>query len=371
MPLDPHHQSQQAAIDAIRAHALRGRSEARARVRALLSRHHITQRVYDLAIASTQRCVQIALHFHPERVGRTGRSVAQGLLETGVYKNQFETGVSSGSPTAFPGGERDRWERDLFAGAYHAPDTSTPARPKYGSLHLIPHPDGPSPRFGSCYLLLKPEMTERSTFTFGGSQESNAAEQSGTRDLLDPVMASLLAGLERDPLMLGPVELGIAEFLDTLANLGRARATFETLHLGRILDHFVEAQVHADIGLANHVDRLVADAAFQDHEVGDVLRALSQKYQFDLYWHSGFRLPLAEVPPVFRGYALKELASRAAVNGAIDAAALGACANSFELEPSAWMGWGPYDEMLTRLRRLWHVLVLGHVTALDQSGPVR
>jgi hypothetical protein len=294
MPLAPHHQSQQAAIEAIRAQALRGRSAARARVRALLSRYHIAERVYDLAIAGAQRCVQIALHFHPERVDRTGRSVAQGLLESGVYKNQFETGVSSGSPTAFPGGERDRWERDLFAGAYHAPDTSTPARPKYGSLHLIPHPDGPSPRFGSCYLLLKPEMTERSTFTFGGSQEGNSAEQSGTADLLDPVMAPLLAGLERDPLMLGPVELGIAEFLDT-----------------------------------------------------------------------------PEVPPAFRGYALKNLASRAAVNGAIDAATLGACANCLELEPSAWMGWGPYDEMLTRFRRLWHVLVLGHVTPLDQSGPVR
>jgi hypothetical protein len=33
------------------------------------------------------------------------------------------------------------------------------------------YPDGPAPRFGSCFFLLRPNVAKRSTFTFGGSHE--------------------------------------------------------------------------------------------------------------------------------------------------------------------------------------------------------
>jgi len=80
--------------------------------------------------------------------------------------SQFETGLSGGSPSAFPGGERDQWESQLFGGAYHEPDASPAGRPKYGALAVMDHPDGPAPRFGSCYFLLHAEVSSRSTFTF-------------------------------------------------------------------------------------------------------------------------------------------------------------------------------------------------------------
>src|SRR3712207_7188489 len=55
-------------------------------------------------------------------LSRSGSTVAEGLLADGVYRTQFETGLSGGSTTAFAGGERDEWERRLFGGAYHRPD---------------------------------------------------------------------------------------------------------------------------------------------------------------------------------------------------------------------------------------------------------
>ena len=53
------------------------------------------------------------LNFHPERLCARGQSVSEGLLQDGIYKSQFETGLSSGSPTAFLDGERDLWEKRL------------------------------------------------------------------------------------------------------------------------------------------------------------------------------------------------------------------------------------------------------------------
>ena len=110
---------------------------------------------YAHAIEALRQHARFVLHFHPDRLGRTAKDVVQNLLSEGVYRNQFETGLSSGSPTAFPGGERDIWERNLFAGAFHAEGVLATERPKYGSLELVRFPDGPAPRYGSCCLVLR------------------------------------------------------------------------------------------------------------------------------------------------------------------------------------------------------------------------
>ncbi|HEX2880761.1 MAG TPA: DUF3626 domain-containing protein, partial [Polyangiaceae bacterium] len=62
------------------------------------------------------------MHFHPDRIGIGPLTVAEALLDSGQYRNQFETGLSSGSTTAFPGGARDAWEEALFDGAYQRDD---------------------------------------------------------------------------------------------------------------------------------------------------------------------------------------------------------------------------------------------------------
>ena len=69
---------------------------------------------------------RITVSFHPDRLLADGRTVAEHLVTDGRYRSQFETGISNGGLTAHPGGDRERWEQRMFAGAY------PPARPRAG-----------------------------------------------------------------------------------------------------------------------------------------------------------------------------------------------------------------------------------------------
>lgn len=336
------------------------RSGAHDDISAVLERAGLSQNVYDDAVESVRARPGVALHFHPERLSRMGRSVAEGLLQDGVYKNQFDAGLSSGSPSAFPGGERDLWENRLFGGAYHGIDDASSGRPKYGALEVMDHPDGPAPRFGSCYFLLRPDVAGRSTFTFGGSHEDCAPERTGTLEVLEPVMAPLLAQIEQGGGAFGIDDLTVAGCLAQMARKASAPSLDPRPRpLGRVLDSFFEVQVHGDIRLAEDVERLVCDPAFQSHPVGEVLAAISVRYGVRLSWHPGFTLPVSRVPDVFRGYPVRPLAERIAGGGVLDAALIGAAANSLKLEPEIWQYWASYEEVLTQFRRLWHVLVVG------------
>jgi hypothetical protein len=228
------------------------------------------------------------------------------------------------------------------------------------------HPDGPAPRFGSCYFLLGPEVSSRSTFTFGGSHEPQAVDRTGTLKTLDPVMAPLLAQLERGEGAFGISHLTVSEFLAQLTNgLSKPFGNPQTRPLGRALDSFIEVQVHGGIRLDKDVERLVADPAFRGEATGLVLASIGAKYQIALSWHPGFRLPVSRVPDVFRDCPVRPLADRIAGQSVLDAANIGAMANTLELEPEAWKTWASDVDPLVRrqftlaqFRRLWHVLVL-------------
>jgi hypothetical protein len=66
---------------------------------------------------------------------------------------------------------------------------------------------------------------------------------------------------------------------------------------------------------------------------------------------------VSEVPDIFRDYPVRPLAERIAGDGVLDAANIGAAANSVILDAEGWKGWAG-DDILTQFRRLWHVLVL-------------
>ena len=142
MPLSP---AQRTAIDHVAAQARSRQPEA------LAQQDHI-RRMCDLsadelrdALVSIRRRARVALHFHPDRPDAAGQTVAQALLRDGLYRSQFETGLSNGGLSAHPGGRRDLCEQLLFGGAYHSSGTTNAERPKYGSLTLLRHADGPSP----------------------------------------------------------------------------------------------------------------------------------------------------------------------------------------------------------------------------------
>ena len=112
--------AQSAALRHVEATAEMGEAKALLSIAGAFKRAGYGMEIYHQAIESIRQHARIALHFHPDRLGHKDVGVAESLLSEGVYRNQFETGLSSGSPTAFPGGERDLWEGALFGEAYHA-----------------------------------------------------------------------------------------------------------------------------------------------------------------------------------------------------------------------------------------------------------
>jgi hypothetical protein len=316
-----------------------------------------------------RRHARVVLHFHPDRIGVKSMTVAQGLLEDGHYLSQFETGLSSGSLTAYSGGVRDEWERTLFGGAYHDHDAAVGERPKYGALELIRYPDGPWPRFGSCYFVLRPEVAQRTSFTFSGSEKPDAFERLGTIDCFAGVMAPLLAEVASGARVevpwpphvaptLGVENLTVAGMLKRLSNeLPAPRQPPSIGAPGRVLDTGIEAQVHGPIDLGEDAERLVADPAFRGTPTGQLLSELCRTHGFALDWHCGFQLAATDVPEHFRGPAVSKLAQRIASAGIVDAAVIGGAQQALVLRGHEWQDWGTAEDALQHLKQLWHVLV--------------
>lgn len=360
--------AQSAALRHIDATAKAGEAKALASVAGIFDRAGYGIETYHQAIDSIRRHARIALHFHPDRLGREGGSVAESLLNEGVYRNQFATGISSASPTAFPGGERDGWERRLFGGAYHAEGVSPSERPRYGALELVRFPDGPAPRFGSCYFVLR-DVSSRTSITFMGSEHPQASNRVGTVAKLHGPMAALLSEIENGGIAtpewppfqaptLGIKGITVGRFCRLCKALSDPRRDPSVGLPGRVLDTGVEAQVHGAISLRRDVEFLVADPAFRGTPTGRRLIELADKYGFNLKWHCGFQLPVSDVPDDFRAPVMPDFARRiAGRNGVLDAAVIGRAAASLHSHPEHWSEWGDYWDVVRLFRQVWHVLV--------------
>ena len=361
--------SQSAALRHVEMILQQKKGNARARLANLLTGSGCDAEDYDEALRCIGTHARVVLHFHPDRFDVRSTTVAEGLLGDGVYRNQFETGLSSGSLSAFPGGERDGWERQLFGGAYHAQGVTSSDRPKYGALELVRYPDGPIPRFGSCYFALRRSVMKRTSFTFMGSEDPRATERLGTIREPDSLMAALLAEIDQGGMTsppwppyraptLGVSELTISKLLRLILELSLPRKDPPKGHPGRVLDSGIEAHVHGSIKLNADVELLVADPSFAATATGAVLRELARRYHIPLFWHCGFQLAVREVPDDFRGPAMPRLARRiAGADGMLDAAVIGRAATSLHREPNAWREWGSREDTLQHLKQLWHVVV--------------
>jgi hypothetical protein len=315
---------------------------------------------FQRGLHSLRQHARIALHFHPDRPNAKLQTVAESLLESGIYQSQFQTLISNGSVSAYPGGARDLWEQKLFAGAYHQPGTTEAHRPKYGALDVMRHSDGPCPRFGSCYFVLAQPVSERATFTYLDSHEE--PPERGTLSELDDVITALFKDAFRRDFALGAADLRPGRLLDhLLTTLPKPYEDPATRLPTRNLDHYLEAQVHGEVRLREDVELLVIDPSFRGTETGQTLVALCDQYEIALRWHHGFTLPVSEVPNDFRGTTMPSLAARVAVDGAVDAAAIGAAVLHLKRNPSAWADRGAPADVLQELKLLWHVLVrFGH-----------
>jgi hypothetical protein len=324
---------------------------------------------YNEAMKSLKENARVVIHFHPDRIGPGRMTVAQALFDDGLYRNQFETRLSSGGLSAFPGGDRDTWERTLFGGAYNQAGVAYSERPKYGALELVRYPDGPIPRFGSCYFVLRTSVSCRTSFTFMGSEDPRASQRLGTIDQMDGVLSPLLAeiiegGIARPPWppfrapTLGVPNLTVPRLLNLLCDLRQPRGDPALGRAGRVLDTGIEAQVHGPVSLKEDIELLVADPVFAGTATGVLLRQLATKYRFPLTWHCGFQLAVRDVPDDFRGPEMPRLARRiAGSDGMLNAAVIGAAEASLRQHPESWEDWGSLAESIQHLKQLWHVLV--------------
>jgi hypothetical protein len=335
----------------------------------VLERAGCTIDAYNQATRSLKDNARVVIHFHPDRIGPKRVTVAQALLDDGLYRNQFETRLSSGGLSAFPGGDRDKWEKTLFGGAYHESGAAYSERPRYGALELVRYPDGPIPRFGSCYFVLRTSISCRTSFTFMGSEDPRASQRLATIDRMDGVLSPLLAeiiegGIARPPWppfrvpTLGVPNLTVPRLLDLLCDLPQPRGDPALGRPGRVLDTGIEAQVHGPVSLKEDIELLVADPAFAGTATGALLGQLATKYRFTLKWHCGFQLAVRDVPDNFRGPEMPRLARRiAGSDGMLNAAVIGAAEASLREHPESWEDWGSLAESIQHLKQLWHALV--------------
>lgn len=345
---------QQDALDRMASHARSRAKAAREGLEHLLEMSDTPHDDFLRAAATMKVHARVALHFHPDRPGHDHRPAVESLRESGLYRSQFETGLSNGNLSPFAGGERDEWEREYFSGAYHVPGVGLEHRPKYGALDLRLAPDGPAPRFGSCYFLLNPAVSSRCTFSYLDSHLD--PRHRGTLDEMDDILFALVTHAFDHDFVLGERPVRPRALIDRLLALSGPRPDPATSTPSRNLNHYVEAQVHGSIELGTDVETLFADPSFRGTPIGTQLEALCRDHTIELRWVGGFTLRVDEVPGDFRGARMPTLARRIA-RDILDARTLGEAAVHLARDPEAWADHGDPARNLQDLKRLWHVLV--------------
>lgn len=347
--------SQIAALSYIREYARSRKSNAQSMIAHICKMSNISSATYEEAVAKLKNCSKVALHFHPDRLDPNFKSVAEALHTQGIYKSQFETLLSNGKVAPQLGGDRDLWERKLYGGAYNLLGSQNSHRPKYGALDVMKHADGPAPRFGSCYFVLKNHISKRCTFTYLDSHQD--PKEKGTLDEFEDIMAALLSEAFTRDFALGERDLTVPKLIHHILSMENTSRPSLNNRTARNLNHYIEAQVHGDISLDEDIESLVADPSFRMTPVGDFLEAICRDYKIELLWHEGFALELDAIPSDFRGPTMPSLAKRVATGSFLNTYMIGIAAANLKRDPASWSDRGTYDEVLQELKLLWHVLV--------------
>lgn len=251
--------------------------------------------------------LRVTLNFHPDHLA-LGRPILDVMAESGDYRSQFVTGTSNGGLTAYPGGDRWRWESRIFGGAYD--EAPAEERPVYGALNFRRKPVGGAPRFGSAHFRLTAGTLARTTFCYPDS-------------VLEP---SDFGVADR----MGLIALAVADHQDDL-------------------DDYIEAQVHGPVRLDRDAEALVLDPCYR----GTAVEASARRLGCPVEWHPGFRLGVDELRrhPGYRGQEYVDLGARIAVDGVLDPRVIGDAARSGRHDPQA-------------LKRVWH-----YVARFGMSSP--
>ena len=250
------------------------------------------------------------MHFHPGW-GFGDGTVLDAIATSGRYRSQWQTGTSNGGLTAYRGGDRWRWESELFEGRYD--DSPAEGRPVYGAWNRRDDMYGASPRFGSAYLRLRSEVNQRATFCWP-----------------DSVYHPYLVG--------GPERLEeLCELADSCdVDPSNFAAAAVDLPLDDPLNDYVEAHVHGGLSVARDVEAIVLDPTDRD-----VHSATIERLGCVVEEHSGYRVSANAIDPDYRGAVPIELARL--LGGEITPARLAEASRSAKHDPQA-------------IKWLWHCL---------------
>ncbi|WP_087024248.1 DUF3626 domain-containing protein [Thaumasiovibrio subtropicus] len=349
--------AQRNAIHYVENYAQSLMQKAQSEVNHILAMSDVSPQALQASLSNIAAHARVCAHFHPDRLTTTADNqtvnVVQSLLQSGRYVSQFESRISNGKLDPSAKGERADWENHLFGD--HFTQASLPERPKYGALNIAQHADGPCPRFGSCFFVFAPDVTQRSTFSFGDSHLAPPIR--GTINHFLPLLAAMLnESFERET-CLGLSDIRPKSIInDVLTTLGKCET--EVQNAGN-LDHYIEAQIHGDLRLADDVTHLVADSSYRGTPIERDLQTLCERYDIVLQWRQGYQLTLSEVPTDFRGPSMPEIAKQIAEftqQPTLNAHALGQYVNH------RYQAVGTASAMdiaaaLQPYKLLWHVLV--------------
>lgn len=339
------------ALDHVAAKAAATSNQDTLDLRSLFERNKIQLDIATLQTALLDNA-RIDLNFHPDRLVESGLTVAASLLDSGLYGNQFETGISNGGLVSFQKLDRSGWENSIFGDAYLGADLSV-TRPKYGTLNVFRNADGGAPRFGSCHFQISPEVYDRVSFTFGDTSESPSIV--GTASSLLPIVRELFESTEREGCVLGHRHLSVQEVLDIVRGGETSRQGMHS-----ILDDYIEAQIHGDLRLDRDIVKAVLDPSFKGSLIEEHFDQIQDRYGIEVKFHDGYRLEVKAVPVDFRGPEVKELADlvgqRFTNDGVLTPAVLGIAERSILGEPETWSSWSDPQEGLQRVKKLWHAV---------------
>ncbi len=293
----------------------------------------------------------VTINFHPDRLANNGKSIMESLIEQGQYHGQFRTGTTNGGKTAFIGGNRFLWEQRLFHNAY--PQLSLD-RPKYGALNILRYIDGASARFGSCYIVLKKEIIDRVTFSYGDS--STNPTTLCTKDTFVCVLGELLKDVQNSGKLLNQVVSSEGEALAVLLD-----KCSDLKAIGRNLDYCIEAHIHGDISLGDDVDCIYMDESFRKTIFFQQADKLCRQYGTNLKWIPERRINVDDIGELFRGPMIPVIAKRIDAlfgdgRGVLNAALLGQASRDSELHPERWNEFRSEAGVFQYIKQLWHTI---------------
>ncbi|MFH2204547.1 MAG: DUF3626 domain-containing protein [Elusimicrobiota bacterium] len=207
---------------------------------------------------------ELTINFDPNMKLPDGRSIIDGFMADGVYKNYAQTGVTQGIATK----QRAVAEDKMFEGlAGAAPEK----RPKYASVNVTEDPAGGAPRYSDyskgekgVYFVLKDGLKRRATLTARDTLDNMGTVPVGTFDNA----AYALNDMPRENLL---------ELFRWVAG-GRVgpRPDVRTNP---------EVQIFDEVRLKDDVERMAAHRAYRGTPAEGGIRALAGQLGLRLVWY--------------------------------------------------------------------------------------